>query len=326
MPKLHLRGALNHTLKNLTKQQQHKIEQTIQTVTQDPNLQACKREFCKALARTIQNDYKHPEIAEQDYNIAIMKAAVAALYGKNPTPQVITDPTQRKKWFQTWAFNYLRQILRENKPPTIKQQQTTHLPPEQAALNDLTKTIQHIINTQHNHKYKTQLKQHTNPPHTHPNGYFLPLNHWLYPIQLINDIQTLNTTYLKHGITITITPTGINIQKKGTPTTIKTTQTTTQHIKTTNIETHDPGDKPMTTTIEETDIITTLRQQIPDHIKPILDIYIEDTRPHDFTQKYGNKRPATNHVAQYLGLTTREIKQALNTIKNHCYALGLGQK
>ena len=58
LPKLFLRGRLcNETMVNLDEEQKKEVGDIINLVSNDPNLQNCKFEFCKALSRTIKGDY-----------------------------------------------------------------------------------------------------------------------------------------------------------------------------------------------------------------------------------------------------------------------------
>ena len=115
--KMYLRGTLcTQKLKNLSVEDRNEIEGTIETVIQDPLLQRCQAQFCNVLAHTIQNEYHDKQTALVDYGIAIMRAAVAAKFHENGKI-INSDPIQRKKWYQNWAFNYMKQILRENKLP-----------------------------------------------------------------------------------------------------------------------------------------------------------------------------------------------------------------
>lgn len=349
VPKLYLRGSLcNKVLKELEPEQRNEVERVIHVVMKDPNLQSCKREFCNALARTIRNDYEDNSVAEQDFMMSVMKAAVAALHGygkKEPVPEAITDPIQRKKWFQTWAFNYLRQILRENKLPTTKHHRTLTLPPEQAALNELQRTIQNTIDSEHDHRYKARLKQaHADIEiQEEHNGYFLCFDHWSFPIKLVDDIRELSIMYFKLGVIITPTSTGILIKKvRNVSKTVTVKKHSERLVRMTSFETDQDerngkkdklewtatkfkGGKGPMTVVEETDVLSVLRQKIPDDAKPVLDIYLEDTRPQAFIDRYGDKRPRISHVATYLGKSPREIKRMLTIIRNHCFALGVGR-
>ena len=136
--KMYLRGSLcNKVMKGLSEDERQEIEDIITQVVGDPLLQQCRQGFKNALAGTIKNEYADLDVGEADYHIAIMRAAVAAKHGwgeNKPAPAALNDPIQRKKFFQTWAFNYLRQILRENKIPAINTSQYVIIAADTAAL------------------------------------------------------------------------------------------------------------------------------------------------------------------------------------------------
>ena len=144
LARLFLRGSLSHSLKSLNHKQKQEIEDIVEMVVRDPNLQNTKHEFCNALRRTIRSEYMDKDVALGDYYIAIMRAALAAKHGwgsHEPVEGVLTDSLQRKKWFQTWAFQFLRQILRENKIPSYKESKVVSLPADEAAIEEIRNYI-----------------------------------------------------------------------------------------------------------------------------------------------------------------------------------------
>ena len=342
MPKLYLRGSLcNKTLKELTKEQQNQTEQLVLEISDDPRLRQCKIEFCNALARTIRNDYTDREVAEQDYMIAIMRGVVAAKfgYGDNPPNEnAINDPIQRKKWFQTWVFNYLRQILRENKLP--RQCKTINKPmqPDAAALYHLNNSINDTINSEHDFKKKRMLVESYQNAQTHmsDNGYWIKYNYSPLQEKLALRIKEINDMYLTYGVHITMTTNGIEITRTKSTPDITISQKHYQPVKMTRISNPNEDDEHQTSypdakgennmqQIVENEIIVQLRDRLPHDTKQILDIYIEDTRPQDYIEKYGLSKPKIINVATYLGKTPKEIKKSISTIRLQCLALGVGQ-
>jgi hypothetical protein len=106
-------------MKGLSEKEQKEIGEIVEEVIQDPLLQPCRASFKNALKFTISGDYKSDiDTAEQEFIIAAWRAAVAIKHGwgkHDPSPDTLKDREQRKKFFQTWIFNYLKQILNENK-------------------------------------------------------------------------------------------------------------------------------------------------------------------------------------------------------------------
>lgn len=349
--KLYLRGSLcNKILKDLTPDQREEIEQIVMMVMEDPLLRQCRAEFCNALARTIRNDYEVREAAEQDYMIAIMRGAVAAKfgYGKNPpSEEAISDPEQRKKWFQTWAFNYLRQILRENKLPRQSKSERYTVPADTAALHYVGETITNSISSERDFRHKRILRNLYNQAELVElhDGHLIRFDHWLFPIELVHGLCELGEEYLSHGIGISQTRDGIKItcSRESLPsvTIVKKTEQLVRmvsfdgansdqqehqrdRLEAASIVPPAPGGHQMEQVVED-EVITKLRDRLPEDAKPVFDIYREETRPEDYIQRFGESRPKVAHVATYLGKSPREIKRLLSIIKMQCLALNVGQ-
>jgi len=120
LARLFLRGSLcNKTMRGLSRTQQQNVQGIVNMILSDPALTPARQSFLRALGNTIGNEYKDPSFADEEAIIAIWRAVVSALYHK-PIPGVIENGKQRKKFFQEWIFNSLRQILNENKIPQIR--------------------------------------------------------------------------------------------------------------------------------------------------------------------------------------------------------------
>jgi hypothetical protein len=337
--KLYLRGSIvNKTLKNLTPEQREEIEIIVISVYNDPSLSHVKAEFCNALKRTISNEYQDREVAAQDYLIALTRATVAAKYGysgKPPSEQAITDPIQRKKWFQTWGFSYLKQILNENKLTTTLKKEQILLPANQAALHELKTLLQNSIRKNKDPIQRKELKKYYEEAileQTTPKTQRYTIHHWDFPIQ--TKYQKLKTKYLKHGIEIQMTQDGIEItQLKDEIPDVQVTKQTRTLIQETSFDNNNDDKnrrdrlegKIMTTItqpdLEKQELIHALYQKIPDDARPILQIYYETTRPQDYTQKYGDGQPKLIHMAKYLGKTPKETKKLISTVQLNCLAL-----
>lgn len=345
LARLYLRGSLcNETIRTLTSEQKEEIEQIINSVVKDPLLQQCRHEFRNALRRTIKNEYHDLEAGEQDYRIAIMRAAVAAKHGwpgHEPAQEALTDPIQRKKWFQTWAFNYLRQILRENKIPSITITRKVNLSADYAALNTIHETINEIIQNEkdvnHRRFLRATWKQVAIEDTDH--GFVIKFDHWAFPIQIISAIERLDSMYLTHGVSIQQTVEGIEIRRTKTEIPkIEIKQKENNNIQQISFDgeqeesaRHDQLETQMvkkdySNTVDEEDIIRKLKKSIPTAAQEVLDIYMEETRPEAFIEKYGNSTPKAVHVAEFLKRSPKEIKQLLKVIKIHCIALGIGKQ
>jgi len=127
--KLFLRGRrYTETMRNLTDNQRAMLDDLITTINKMPEMQACKREFGRALGRTIRNEYQDPAAVQADFDIAVMKAAVTILFHQPVDQSTLQDPVQMKKIFSQWVFNYLKQIIRENKIPAVAETRYREVP------------------------------------------------------------------------------------------------------------------------------------------------------------------------------------------------------
>lgn len=345
MAKLYLRGSLcNKTLKELSEKQRQELEQIIDTVFNDPNLQQCRREFCNALGRTIKNEYTDRNVAEQDYRIAIMRAAVAAAHGwagKEPALKALVDPIQRKKWFQTWIFNYLRQILRENKLPIAKNVKKINLPADEAAIHAIKELVGEYIKAEHDYESKKHLKmmQQRMLVQERLNGAKIFIDYFALPLEFNQAIEELNSTYLSFGVGITCEADGIVVTCDLTdPPLIEVMIRNDVHIKVTSFD-HDDEDQghrrdqlemsammhhPSSATTESEELLLRLKQRLPHDAKPILEIYDEDARPESYITQYGQGAPKITHIAEFLNKSPKEVKRLLGIIKIQCMALQLG--
>jgi hypothetical protein len=314
--KLYIRGKRDKRIKDLPPLERQEIEDIIYLVINDPNLQRCQHEFCNALARTIKNEYVDTDVGRQDFRIAVMRAALAAK--ENPSSSAtITDPVQRKKWFQTYVFNYLRQILRENKIPMIRKDIIRRIPIELQVLNNILKEIKN--------SNIEDLE----------NGFKINTNISTIPTQGMNNIQALKDKYLNQ-VNVTILGDSIVIERICEPTLVQDHQVSETSIKEHSFDTDDDtkrniieaeaGSKRIMEgkSIETCETFQRLRYRIPAQAEPILNIYFEDSRPDTYIERFGNGSPKIAHIAQFMGVSTREVKKLVFLIRIQMMVLNLG--
>jgi len=340
--KMYLRGKLfTKTMKGLTPEQHQEIEDIIEIVMDDPLLQKCRHEFCNALARTIKNEYDDREVGLQDYRIAIMRAAVAAKYGKKPAEEALINPIQRKKWFQTWAFNYLRQILRENKISYIHIAERVLIPADTAALYQITRLLINIIKEERDVPHRRLLRSLLQRVEVieQDDSYVFKFDHWSFPATIFDRLHKLTTEYLKYNVEITLIMDGILIKRltEVLPE-IKIIKRSEQNVRETSFDADsnedDRRDQLEAQTmnqnnaalceVEEQDLIKNLKDKIPSDTQAVLQIYFEETRPQDYNDKFGPGSPKIIHVAKYLDISTKEVKRHLSVLRHHCLSLGVG--
>lgn len=315
--KLCLRGSLvNVTLKNLDETSRAEINEIIQIVEEDPNLQQCKKEFCNALARTIKNEYTDTDVGKQDFRVAVMRAAVQAQLEADKE-NINKDPIQRKKWYQTWVFNYLRQVLRENKIPSLKKMIKEKVEIEEHILNLILAEIgtKHIVEPIQD-------------------GFIIKNNTLMIPKVILDNISNIRNKYFNQ-VEILVSLREIRITRQCQPTIVQTTKKQITSLKEHSLDTEEEslrhsievkatGTRMEDLPMEATETVTKLWERVPTQAHPILNIYIEEQRPDEYTEKYGIGSPKIAHIAEFLGASPREIRKWVRLIRIHMTVLVLG--
>jgi len=343
LAKLYLRGSLcTKTMKGLTDKQKEEIDNIIELITKDPNLQQCRIEFSNALGRTIKNEYCDPKVGEQDFQIAASRAAIAAIYGyskKPPYPQAITDSTQRKKWFQTWVFQYLRQILKENKIPADNHSQMVKLPAEEVAKREILAILVESLKTVVDHRTKHNLRYAIKNAKIEEkwDKINIIINLMAFPSEVNQQLISLQKTYLKYGVKVSWDNNGIYITEPIEPVILDIRVTNSTIIKSQSFDQEDDGDgrkqrdrlemlacQHRRDDMDSRDTFEQLQKRIPKEAKTVLELYNEETRPRDFIDRYGEGHPKTSEIAEFLQKSPREVKRIMSVIRIHYMIINLG--
>lgn len=329
LAKLFLRGSIKNKIKELSQSEREEIDCIIDDVSKDPSIQPAKIEFCNALRRTISNEYQDTNVAMSEFYIALMKAAIAAKFGygsKEPNDHILQDPIQKRKWFKNWIFEFLRQILRENKIPSIKNRYKINLPAEQAAINDIINIISESPKYCDQKSKKTLTEEIKNIKITHnKNQYNIYLNHWLLPLNIVDRLQEITQKYLKHNVSISSHLDKITVGVQGMTATMTVEQVQTKPIK--HIDIHEkPHDKLSKFNngqydFIESDTIRAVRKWLPDDAETILMIIVNP--PDDYYELYGTKA-CKSYISKYMDKKPSEVQRLINIIKWHCLANGVG--
>lgn len=332
LPMLFLRGSLlKQTAKNLTKEQLNQVEQIMDEIWNDPDLQGHKYAFCEALKSTIKGEYLERDKAEQEARIAIWKACVSVLFhdkkiSDEDRTKIVSNHIQRGKYFKTWIFNYLRQILRENKIPAIKSYPTETGPASYIAAMAFKSLIEY--------KNLPAELQETE------NGYLLDnLNQNAWPLFLSLDISNLAKEYEQFGLAISINKTSISIGRSvvsDEELTVESKLIKSIRVKEASLNQSNDDDNSLQFALEyqmldgkptensiliDTDEIKVLKDKIPENIKPILELIINT--PTEFIELYGDRIPAKNQIAKFLNRSSKEVDEAFKILRMHTIAIGM---
>lgn len=311
MPQLYLRGSLcNKTMVNLKDEETLELSNVMDSIINDPLLQPTRVEFRNALRYTIKSDYEDVYAADQEYQIAIWKAAVAAKFGwgdHEPTPMVFEDPIQRKKYFQTWVFNYLRQILNENKKPFRKIKEFKKIRSIETCKSDVIKCLNDFdieLETNDECNIKCDL--------------------YLLPSKNINDLSNVKAMYFNKGIELCIVDNMITIKDNQdkeeyemiqTKAPINTVSTSSEENDDFQIEINDAQAYITSETINH--FINSLSEDA----KKVIKIIINPTD--DYIEKYGEK-PVKKYIAEYFNLNTKQVKDIWFELKiTYCEIVGV---
>lgn len=304
MPQLFLRGSLcNVTMRNLTQDEVKEIGAIVEMVQNDPLMQPCRAQFKSALANTISGDYRSDKdlTAEQEFLVAIWRAAVAAVKGWGtqvkhpPCPATLTDPIQRKKFFQTWAFNYLRQILLENKRQMYTTTHTEMVQPVEALRHHVQKLLGDEAKIS-----------------TIEGGFKVATDLYIYPSYIIQQLTDLVTKYLSKRVQIALDDTSITVHKAGSSgeeEVESSVDTRVRTVSTCQSDDDGPGvevTSGMEPQIGDTDTMSAYFDSLSDKAKEIMSVILNP--PDAYIDKYKTAKPVQKYIAEYLKVKPKEIK------------------
>jgi hypothetical protein len=308
MPQMFLRGSfVNVTIKNLTNEEQAEIAKIVEWIKDDPLLQPSRYQFKCALRNTIKGDYLDEEAADQEYQIALWKAAVAAKHGwgkHGPSEQTIVDKFQRKKFFQTWIFNYLKQILHENKRAYFTHTSSVIKPTYEAAKEEFLRVLGRVG------KIKTD-----NP------GKYCVITGSLFLLSSskIGELLMLRQKYFNKKIKIEISDDEVKITDSGSVghEMIEISTPTLVGVKSTSPSNNDDDkgtDIPDLSAcgFDNPDTIEAMYDALSDDAQRIMKMIID---PSDsYIKKYGEK-PIKKYIQEHLKLSPKQMKDIWSEMK-----------
>ncbi len=350
---------MNETTKRLTRDQLLKVESLAKEVFDDASIASQKMEFCMALGRTIGNEYKDVDAGKQDAMISFWKAALLVLYHESkqcknckkhfvttnqtvtkcacggellikwsPKPQIATDPIKRKKFFQAVMFNYLKQILRENKPPVVKEEYTEEGPAPDVAVGIITSRLDKS-------KISSEVED------VDDNHQVIHVETGLIPIKTLKQIHEVKEDLEEHGVQIHLDWHSISIVSAlDVPPTISRkivdkifakfvswdgggsdNDDQTSHRYDCEFRVTKMSNKESDSENETIDII---RSRLSDLAQRYFDLIVDT--PEDYISRFGTNKIYKSYVAQYLGIKPEQVEDLKKSIKLNCMAMGVGVK
>ena len=235
-----------------------------------------------------------------------------------PSPRCNCSPIKplcRKKIFQTWLFNYLKQIIRENVRPVVYSKITFNERPDKLALMGVTE----ILNTKNKISYTVEETS---------EQYIISADAEIVS-RIANDIIRVGKKYKKYGIYVDILLDRIFINK-GSNDSVTVPMVSERFAKnismnvvnkedgeTSKIE-PDDEDKPMTEDIAGNDTINAIRNRLSHDGQRVFDIIVNP--PEDYTSIYKDST-SRKHMASYLGMTKIQLDNAMEQIRAQCVAV-----
>lgn len=356
----------NKTSKGLTREQLTEVEKHVMIVFNDPALGKAKYRFSSALSSTIGNEYKDIDAGLHEVLITIWQATVDVLHHRpkkeikkslekrginadyildlnivdaqaeyekitgEEAPEIdrtiLTDRVQRKKFYQTYIFNYLRQILRENKINKVKQEVSVTGPADQM-------TLDRIVNAIKNMKNKVDfsiIKE--------GSSYIIDVNTNNIPFDGVLEINKIADEFEAHGIKIEYADNSVKIisteECKIISTSIESdvrvNQVSMDYCKPNedksmfrdHIESKLRGDKrDEIELVEIKEGLKAVRNELNDKETEVFDLLLK--QPKEYYEKYGYSSLKKTNMADWLGIDVKELNKMIESIRKEAEAAGL---
>jgi hypothetical protein len=212
------------------------------------------------------------------------------------------------------AYNYMRQILNENKIPHSSDDVIISGPPDYVVL----KHICHILEC-NNIKFIQESRHDVTT-----------ICGEIYAIDLktSKQIGRLKKKYANNGVNIVATSDRIIIEKLKDSPEISIRLKKINRIKSVSFESdsEDEGQNIRYTmeyhisqnNTNNDQYIMDMRHMLPQNLKQLFDV-ITNT-PEDFTDKFGTTEPSKKQMAQYLNVGIKDIEEGINKLKYHYMA------
>jgi len=315
LAKLFLRGSLvNQTMRNLSPKQQAQVEEKMNYLLQNSALFKCRETFCRVLSNTIGNEYKDRDIALSDYMVALWRAVVSALFHK-PTPIVFIDMRQQEKFFKTWVYKYMKQILNENKIPTAHASNKVQGPAHTLALNDFCAALEQN-NIEHHIDYDDDDDEYI------IKGKISTINK-----KTAERFGNMISKYQAYGVIIHISPLEIRIITSKKTKDININISTPSYVRMTpfesDVDDHDlvrhnieyklQKEANVSENLEEDDRLFHIRQALPDDLRDVFDLIV--STPDAFVDRYGNGIPHKQQIAEFLDIPPQEASKRMDKLK-----------
>lgn len=239
--------------------------------------------------------------------------------------EIITDDTQRHKWYTVWIWNYFRQILNENKIKTHRQKETTVSGPAinvaaRIIANELKSLNKLCLCDQKDIMYKDDnIEIFTNVLET--------------PQKFTKFLQATSKSYKNHNVKIDVLDDRITLSTTGNQPIINDVILTSDTVEAISRDyANNKGIDSIKNSIDnntvenqkftlkdiiEEDYLSEIRNNLlEDNSKKLFDIYCQiGPTWTEFSDKYGESTPYKKHLVEYLKCDKKEIDYHKQLIK-----------
>jgi hypothetical protein len=287
----------------------NEVEQHIERLLKTPSLTKSREKFCQTLANTIGADYREDkQAALQEYKIALMKAVIYVLYHK-PNRQVLEDPIQTRKLFSQITYNYMKQILNENKIPKDINEINIEGEPYEIAY----KQIENMLEKEGIFHVADMMND--------KDGYIIEGDIGIINLKTAMKIGKMKEKYSKIGVDIQADIERIEIIKRKSAPDIATKLKTASRIRVMNFEYDSEEESGINRYNIEYEINrkrkprndnsfdpTQMRNMMPSHLVDVFDIILD-------SPKEMGESPNKNQIAKHLDISVNEVNKRLNQLK-----------
>lgn len=266
------------------------------------------------------------------------KECYTKITGK-PAPErdlsILTNPIQRRKFYKTTLWTYLKQIINENKPKTQKVSTTIKEYAEKAA----TMIVLEIIGDSYKIKSETSTKSWVKPLTQDYTEIEFDTN--LISLEGVMKLRDLQDTMISHNVEITLNNDRISIKKIGDTNLIVANVKKTARVNYLSIsqpdENDDGGSKgtflypnafveaiappSSPSEMELLDGLLGVRKNLDDKSKKIFDLIISP--PTEYSDKFSVNPVRRSNVSKYLNISKSEVDAIWEKIQKATIKAGL---
>ncbi|MDB4490251.1 hypothetical protein N9045_01910 [bacterium] len=286
--------------------------------------------------KEFQSSYEHFSDLQKSPTSKSPILSISGAKQHNNSQDILSDPKQLVKFFSEFAWNYFKQHIKENKIQIKKKEVQISGPADEVITKDII-SLCDKLKADYFYCKETQNKIGVTVINCNTN---------LTTPEFTLKLAEILAKAKKHQIEVKIKKSTIEVLHNNSAPFIKSTIKTSEHVLIMESQDSHNDDQTGTTisqisyrtvganamhqedhtqTIDAIDVMEVIRKSLPDgDCKNVFDIYSSQGETYlQFSNKYGDRKPAINHISDHLNITTRTVKQHIDIIKINMLAHGL---